>query len=137
MAGRRAVHERSGKVLAEALERATSLFALPAGLMFRRPLEPGHGLWLSPCNGIHMMFMRFPIDAVFLDSRERVRKVYRRLPQWWGVVRFVLGAHSVLELPAVSTASIDLNRGDQVVVSWRAVKRRLTRPYATDSSPTC
>jgi hypothetical protein len=117
MAGRRAVHERSGKVLAEDLESATSLIALTAGLMFRRTLEPGHGLWLSPCNGIHMMFMRFPIDAVFLDSRERVRKVYRRLPQWWGIVWFVWGAHSVLELPAGSTADIDLKRGDQLVIS--------------------
>jgi uncharacterized membrane protein (UPF0127 family) len=117
MAGRRAVHERTGKVLAEDLESATSLLALTAGLMFRSTLEPGHGLWLNPCNGIHMMFMRFPIDAVFLDSRERVRKVYRRLPQWWGVVWFVWGAHSVLELPAGSTAGIDFNRGDQVVIN--------------------
>ena len=117
MAGRRAVHERTGKVLAEDLESATSLLALTAGLMFRRTLEPGRGLWLNPCNGIHMMFMRFPIDAVFLDSRERVRKVYRRLQQWWGVVWFVWGAHSVLELPAGSTAQIDLARGDQVVIS--------------------
>jgi uncharacterized membrane protein (UPF0127 family) len=117
MAGRRAVHERTGKVLAEDLEVATSVVALTAGLMFRRTLEPGRGLWLNPCNGIHMMFMRFPIDAVFLDSKERVRKVYRRLPQWYGVVWFVWGAHSVLELPSGSTAGIDLQRGDQVVIS--------------------
>jgi uncharacterized membrane protein (UPF0127 family) len=117
MAGRRAVHERTGKVLAEDLEVATSLVALTAGLMFRNTLEPGRGLWLNPCNGIHMMFMRFPIDAVFLDSKERVRKVYRRLPQWYGVVWFVWGAHSVLELPSGSTASIDLQRGDQVVIA--------------------
>ena len=117
MTGRRALHERTGKMLAEELELATSLFALTAGLMFRRNLPPGNGLWLNPCNGIHMMFMRFPIDAVFLDSRERVRKVYRRLPQWWGVVWFVWGARSVLELPSGSTADIDLQRGDQIVIS--------------------
>ena len=117
MAGRRAVHERTGKVLAEDLAVATSLVALTAGLMFRHTLEPGRGLWLNPCNGIHMMFMRFPIDAVFLDSKERVRKVYRRLPQWYGVVWFVWGAHSVLELPSGSTAGIDLQRGDQVVIA--------------------
>jgi uncharacterized membrane protein (UPF0127 family) len=117
MAGRRAVHERSGKVLAEDLESATSLIALTAGLMFRRTLEPGRGLWLYPCNGIHMMFMNFPIDAVFLDSRERVRKVYRRLPRWWGVVWFVWGARSVLELPAGSTADVNLERGDQVLIT--------------------
>jgi uncharacterized membrane protein (UPF0127 family) len=117
MAGRRAVHERTGRVLAEDLEVATSLGALTAGLMFRRTLEPGRGLWLNPCNGIHMMFMRFSIDAVFLDSNERVRKVYRRLPQWYGVVWFVWGAHSVLELPSGSTADIDLQRGDLVVIT--------------------
>jgi uncharacterized protein len=111
------VHDRTGTVLAGELELATSLVALTAGLMFRRTLEPGCGLWLNPCNGIHMMFMRFPIDAVFLDSRERVRKVYRRLPQWWGVVWFVWGARSVLELPAGSTAEMDLKRGDQIVIS--------------------
>lgn len=111
------MHERTGKVLAEDLEQATSLIALTAGLMFRRTLEPGRGLWLNPCNGIHMMFMRFPIDAVFLDKRERVRKVYRNLPQWFGVVWFVWGAHSVLELPAGSTAEIDLQRGDQILIA--------------------
>jgi uncharacterized membrane protein (UPF0127 family) len=74
-------------------------------------------MWLAPCNGIHMMFMKFAIDAVFLDSTERVRKVYRNLPPWYGVVWFVWGAHSVLELPAGSTAEIDLQRGDQVLIS--------------------
>jgi uncharacterized membrane protein (UPF0127 family) len=117
MTGRRAVHERTGKVLAEDLEVANSLVALTAGLMFRRTLTPGRGLWLNPCNGIHMLFMRFAIDAVFLDSRERVRKVYRKLPAWYGVVWFVWGARSVLELPASSTADIDLKRGDKVVIS--------------------
>jgi uncharacterized membrane protein (UPF0127 family) len=117
MTGRSAVHERTGKVLADDLELATSLVALTAGLMFRRTLDRGHGLWLNPCNGIHMMFMRFAIDAVFLDSRERVKKVYRRLPRWWGIVWFVWGARSVLELPSGSTADIDLQRGDQIVIS--------------------
>ena len=117
MQGRRAVHERTGKTLAEDLEQATSLFALTMGLMFRRTLEPGRGLWLYPCNGIHMMFMRFAIDAVFLDKKQRVKKVYRKLPAWYGVVWFEWGARSVLELPPGSTADIDLQRGDQVVIS--------------------
>jgi len=60
------------KVLAEDLEVATSSSRSTAGLMFRRTLEPGRGLWLNPCNGIHMMFMRFPIDAVF-SRQQRAR----------------------------------------------------------------
>jgi uncharacterized membrane protein (UPF0127 family) len=113
---RRAVHEPSGKVLAEELEMPRTMFGRGLGLMFRKTLPPGRGMWLIPCNGIHMMFMNFPIDAVFLDRSERVKKVYRRLPAWWGIVLLEWGAHSVLELPPDSTRAIALERGDQIVI---------------------
>ena len=116
MAGPRAVHERTGKALAEELEVKRGLIGRTVGLMFRRTLEPGRGMWINPCNGIHMMFMNFAIDAVFLDSRERVRKVFPKVPAWYGVVWFVWGAHSVLELPPGSTAGLDLQTGDQIAI---------------------
>jgi len=116
MTGRRAIHERSGKVLAEDLETPRTMFGRGLGLMFRRELALGRGMWIVPCNGIHMMFMNFPIDAVFLDMGNRVKKVYRKLPAWWGIVPLEWGAHSVLELPPDSTAGIDLQRGDQIVI---------------------
>ena len=103
-------------MLADDLEMPRTMFGRGAGLMFRKKLEPGRGMWINPCNGIHMMFMNFPIDAVFLDRVERVKKVYRRLPAWYGVVWFEWGAHSVLELPAGSTSDVDLRRGDQIVI---------------------
>jgi uncharacterized protein len=116
MTGPRAVHERTGKVLAEELEVERGYMGRAVGLMFRSKLDPGQGMWINPCNGIHMLFMKFPIDAVFLDSKECVRKVYPRVPAWWGVVWFVWGAHSVLELPPGSTADLDLKRGDQITI---------------------
>jgi len=112
----RAVHERTGKALADELEVERSLIGRTAGLMFRPPLEPGQGMWITPCNGIHMMFMNSAIDAVFLDGKERVRKVYPKLPAWWGVVWFVWGAASVLELPPGSTSELGLERGDQITI---------------------
>ena len=113
---RRAVHQRSGKVLAEELEMPRTMFGRGLGLMFRKTLPTGRGMWLIPCNGIHMMFMNFAIDAVFRDRSERVKKVYHRLPAWWGIVLLEWGAHSVLELPPGSTQDIDLQRGDQIVI---------------------
>jgi uncharacterized protein len=112
----RAVHEKTGRVLADELEVERSFIGRTAGLMFRRRLDAGQGMWIVPCNGIHMMFMNFAIDAVFLDRKERVKKVYRKLPAWWGVVWFVWGAESVLELPPGSTADIDLRPGDQILL---------------------
>ena len=114
--GRRAVHERSGKALADELEMPRTMFGRGVGLMFRKKLDPGRGMWINPCSGIHMMFMNFPIDAVFLDRSERVKKVYRKLPAWYGVVWWEIGARSVLELPSGSTSEIDLQRGDQIII---------------------
>lgn len=113
---RRAVHERSGKVLVEDLEMPRTMIGRGLGLMFRKNLAPGRGMWINPCSGIHMMFMNFAIDAVFLDRSDRVKKVYRKLPRWYGVVWWEIGAHSVLELPPGSTAGIDLEPGDQIVI---------------------
>lgn len=106
-------------MLAEELEVPRTIFGRGIGLMFRRELEPGRGMWINPCEGgsITMVFMRFAIDAVFLDRNERVKKVYTRLPPWWGVVWFVWGAQSVLELPAGSTADMDLQAGDQIRIA--------------------
>ena len=77
------------------------------GLMGRASLEPGAGLWLPGTNGIHMMFMRFPIDAVFLarpddaaqGGAQAVVSVHRGLRAWTGLVPLVRGAYGVLELP--------------------------------------
>ncbi len=90
-------------VLAEHVEIAASLWGRFMGLMGRRSLPEGHGLWLGG-NGIHMMFMRFPIDAVFLakagpDGARRVVSVHRALRPWTGLVPLVRGAEGVLELP--------------------------------------
>ena len=111
-------NESRGTVLAEHVEVAASLWARFMGLMGRRSLPPGHGLWLGG-NGIHMMFMRFPIDAVFLgraaaDGGRRVVSVHRALRPWVGLVPLVRGAEGVLELPVGSIDATGTERGDVV-----------------------
>jgi uncharacterized membrane protein (UPF0127 family) len=112
VAGVRLVHPASGRVLAERLEVPRTAFGRGLGLMFRRGLEPGTGMWIRPCNGIHMFFMRFAIDAIFLDSGDNVRKVYRRLRPWIGIVPLVWGAKGVVELPAGACDGLELRRGE-------------------------
>jgi uncharacterized protein len=89
--------------LASDVEVADSLWAKFMGLMGRTSLGPGCGLWLPDSNGIHMMFMRFPIDAVFVGRAavggRVVVSVHRGLRAWSGLVPFVRGAYGVLELP--------------------------------------
>ncbi len=117
MAGRslRLVHPRSGRVLAERLQVPRSAVGRGLGLMLRRELPAGEGMWITPCNGIHMFLMRFAIDAVFLDRRLRVVRVCAGLRPW-RVVPLVLRAHSVLELPAGTAASVGLERGEPLTI---------------------
>jgi hypothetical protein len=108
-------------VLAERLETAGSLWAKFKGLMGRATLRSGDGLWLPASNGIHMMFMRFPIDAVFVgraetDGARRVRSVHRGLRAWTGLVPLVRGAHGVLELPIGTIERTGTLPGDRVEI---------------------
>jgi hypothetical protein len=111
-----------GTTLATRLETADGLWARFIGLMGRASLEPDAGLWL-PGNGIHMMFMRFPIDAVFLgkpDPEEgaahHVVSVHRGLKAWTGLVPLVRGALGVLELPVGTIERSGTAVGDRILL---------------------
>ena len=103
----------TGRVLADRVERPRTIVGRGLGLMFRRELPPGAAMWIDPCDGIHMFWMRFPIDALFLDRERRVVSVHRRLGRW-RVVPFVRRARSVVELPAGTLDGLDLPRGHQL-----------------------
>jgi len=129
-----------GTVLASDVEEGSSLWAKFMGLMGRPSLAPGAALWLPESNGIHMMFMRFPIDALFLGrptagggggdgdgggqagggggtdagQARPVVGLYRDLRAWTGLVPLVRGAHGVLELPVGLIAESRTEIGDLI-----------------------
>ena len=72
------------------------------GLLGRASLTAGEGLLLRPAPMIHTWFMRFPIDAVFLDRELTVMDVAEELRPWRAAGR--RGARAVLELPAGEAA---------------------------------
>lgn len=67
------------------------------GLIGRERLEPGDGLLILKCNCIHTWFMRFPIDATFLDQDGKVVKVVRNIKPWTSFVWGGWKARKVLE----------------------------------------
>ena len=50
--------------------------------MFVRDMASGEGLLIERCNAIHTCFMRFAIDATFLDAEGNVVKVVRNIRPW-------------------------------------------------------
>jgi len=87
------------QLLASEAAEATSAFARFRGLMLRGSLPDGGGLVIRPCGSIHMMFMRFPIDAVFFDRELQVTKVAHRVRPWIGMAFGGRRAAGVVELP--------------------------------------
>lgn len=102
-------------MLAQRLLVPRTFVGRTVGLMFRRELQPGTGMWIVPCSGIHTFFMRFAIDAVFVDRRLRIVRVRPGLRPW-RLVPIVFGARSVLELPAGAVAGLRLERGETLAV---------------------
>lgn len=88
-----------GTVIADHVEAAEGMFSRFMGLMFRDSLPAGHGLALRPCNSIHMFFMRFPLDVLFVDGDGRVLRVLDSIRPWRAST-LVRGSKAAIELPA-------------------------------------
>jgi uncharacterized protein len=91
------------------------------GLLGRAGLEPGEGILLRPASSIHMWFMRFPIDAVFLDAENRVLRVVSNLRPWR--LAACRGAKAVVELAAGECERAGLSVGDRLLLRESAPER--------------
>jgi uncharacterized membrane protein (UPF0127 family) len=100
----------TGKTIVSQLAIAASFWSRFVGWQFRRKPAAGEGLLLVPCNSIHTCFMRFAIDAIFLDRKGTVLDVRRGLRPW----QFAIGprnSHAVIEFAA---GAADVRPGEVV-----------------------
>ena len=106
------VEREGGEVVCERCELADTVRTRMKGLLGRKELPVGSGLWIRPASSIHMFFMRFPIDAVFLDRDLNVLGVTPRLSPWrWARRR---GARAVLELGAGEANRLGVRQGERL-----------------------
>ena len=108
------VEREGGGVVCERCELADTMATRMKGLLGRKELPVGSGLWIRPASSIHMFFMRFPIDAVFLDRDLRVVGIAESLRPWR--VAWRRGAHIVLELPAGEAERQQLRPDERLVL---------------------
>ena len=108
------LERQDGSTVCERCLLAETPLSRLRGLLGRAGLERGDGILLRPASSIHMWFMRFAIDAVFLDREGNVLRVVERLRPWW--MAGCLGAKAVIELPAGECERVRLAPGDRVVV---------------------
>jgi uncharacterized protein len=108
-----ALRREDGSVVCERCVLADTALARMRGLLGRRELPSGEGILLKPASSVHMAFMRFPIDAVFLDRDLRVVKVAADLRPWRAAGS--RSSKAVLEIPAGEARRRGLIVGDRLI----------------------
>jgi uncharacterized membrane protein (UPF0127 family) len=119
-ATKRLFNKTKGVELATQVRVADSFFSRAKGLLGESHLSEGSALWIKgshfvACNSIHTWFMRFSIDAIFVDRGLTVKGVYRDLAPWRMTLP-IAGATSVFEFPAGTVGKSPVEIGDQLYV---------------------
>lgn len=83
------------------------------GLIGRKALPPGEGLVIRPCKGVHMWFMRFPIDVLYVGEDDRIVDVDEDLRPWT-IGRPRRNSRYVVELPAGTVRRTGTRVGDRI-----------------------
>jgi uncharacterized membrane protein (UPF0127 family) len=109
-------NETRGTTLAERADIADDPATRRKGLLGRRALNEGEGLWIVPCQAVHCWGMQFAIDVIYLDRKRKVGKVAPNLKPWR--LSLSLTAHSVLELPAGTIELTGTRCGDQLTLDF-------------------
>jgi uncharacterized membrane protein (UPF0127 family) len=106
------INRTRGNVVCSRLTIADRPFTRMRGLLGRDSLAEGEGLLLKPAPSIHTAFMKFAIDAVFMDRNMRVLKIAERLSPW----HTARAAHArcVLEMAAGEAARRGVELGDEL-----------------------
>jgi uncharacterized membrane protein (UPF0127 family) len=101
-----------GRTIPLRVYEANGFLSRARGLLGSAPLGDHEALWIRPCKSVHTLGMRYAIDVVFLDRRQRVIAVLHAVQplRLAGVRR----AHSTVELLAGTAAAIGLATGSQL-----------------------
>jgi uncharacterized membrane protein (UPF0127 family)/CheY-like chemotaxis protein len=92
------LRREDGRIVCERVVVADRAHRRMRGLLGRKYLRQGEGMVLRPGWSIHTAFMRFPIDAVFLDADQVVIRVEHEVGPWRTVS--CRGAREVVEMAA-------------------------------------
>lgn len=111
----RVVNRTRGTILGARVRIADNALSRLRGFLFRPRPEPGEGLLLSPCQAVHMFWMRFSLDVVFIGETGKVVAVHPDLRPWRWTPVYRAALHA-LELPAGTILATGTRTGDEL--SW-------------------
>lgn len=109
-----AIKNNQGEILVKQCRLADRFFSRLIGLLGQKGLSAGTGLILLPCDMVHTLGMRFPIDVVFVDRNGLVLATRAGLKPNRIAPR-VAGAYAVIELPAGDADRLGIASGQMLL----------------------
>jgi uncharacterized membrane protein (UPF0127 family) len=109
------VLRKNGDIIVGTIEVADRWYQRMRGLLGRSQLESDRGMHITPCNGIHTFFMKFPLDLIFLNRSLEVVKIEKNVAPGRTVAGGV-GAWSFLELAGGTLTIGELTVGDKITL---------------------
>src|SRR6202789_4216107 len=105
-----------GITVGDSVELAHTSMKRMFGLLGRRGLGAGGGLWIKPSSGVHTFGMSFGIDVVGLDRALKVIRLWRCLPPF-RVCSVSLKLKSVIEFPSGVISNPSMQVGDRLEIA--------------------
>jgi uncharacterized membrane protein (UPF0127 family) len=112
-ATQRLIETATGRELIGRLRLAVNPWTRLKGLLGTPRLADDQGLWLEPCNSVHMIGMNYPIDVLFLDKTGTIVRILPHLRPWH-LGPIVFGARTAVELADGAIKRLDIRLGRQV-----------------------
>lgn len=104
-------NETRDRLLAGEVVVASNFFSRLKGLLGTSSLVAGTGIYITPCPQIHMIGMKYAIDAVFIDRENRVVGLAERIAPGQ-VSRKYGNAAGCLEVPSGTASDTGTVLGD-------------------------
>lgn len=110
-----AIFNEKNQVLFKNAVMTTNFFDRLIGLVGKSKIEEDQALCIKPCNSIHMLFMRFSIDVIFIDSSSKVIGLIEDFKPW-RVSGLVKNSKAVIEMPCHSIKKKQIKLNDTIII---------------------
>lgn len=100
-------------LIADNVKVADNFFSRSIGLLSKKSLSEGEGLIIKPCCSIHTFFMKFNIDVLFINKKNKVIALYEKVNPW-NVLPIHITSYYVIELPSGTISKKNIDKGSLI-----------------------
>lgn len=105
----------NNQMIGNNIDIADNFFTRLNGLMFKKELKENDGLIINPCNSIHMFFMNFPLDIVFVNNNNEIVEILEDIKPW-RISKIYFNADFVIELPTGTIKKKNIQKNQKILI---------------------